>query len=99
MAVTLSHQSALDALRTLRSKGTSVHQMEAVPLASPSAWVGKRLGAQNFKPDVWRWQQPQVARLAFSPSAAVICAHMGGWFGQAMNSQAWPYYLVAIICQ
>lgn len=62
MAVTLSHQSALDALRTLRSKGTSVHQMEAVHLVSPLAWVGKRLGAQNFKPDVWRWQQPSVNR-------------------------------------
>ena len=62
MAVTLSHQSALDALRMVRSEGTSVHEMDAARLAAPSAWVGKRLGRKNFDPDVWRWQQPSASK-------------------------------------
>lgn len=62
MSVTLAHQSALDAIRTLRCEGVSMHEMDAVPLAVPSAWVGKRLSAKNFNTDVWRWQQPSVNR-------------------------------------
>ena len=62
MAVTLSHQSALDAIRTLRAAGTSVHEMEVVSLASPSPWVGKRLSRGNFDPAVWQWGRPEKDR-------------------------------------
>lgn len=58
MAVTLSHQSALDVIRTLRSEGVDMCEMDATTLAAPSAWVGRRLGAGNFEPNVWRWQRP-----------------------------------------
>ncbi|MBR1828460.1 MAG: hypothetical protein IJ781_02975, partial [Atopobiaceae bacterium] len=58
MAVTLSHQSALDAIRMLRCEGINMHEMDAVSLAAPSAWVGTRLNMRNFSPDVWRWQRP-----------------------------------------
>lgn len=61
MSVTLSHQSALDAIRTLRCERISMHEMDVVPLATPSAWVGKRFTAKNFSSGVWRWQQPKVA--------------------------------------
>ena len=39
-----------------------MHEMDVVPLAAPSAWVGKRLGAINFNPSIWRWQQPSANR-------------------------------------
>lgn len=58
MAVTLSHQSVLDAIRTLRCEGVSVHDMDTVSLTIPSAWVGKRLGIKNFTDETWRWQKP-----------------------------------------
>lgn len=62
MAVTLSHQSALDALRTLRCEGLDLHESDAVSLMAPSAWVGKRLIKKNFDPGVWRWQRPSANR-------------------------------------
>lgn len=62
MSVTLSHQSALDAIRVLRYEGMDMHEMTAVQLTSPSAWVGRRLGMRNFAPDVWRWNAPSAKR-------------------------------------
>jgi hypothetical protein len=58
MSVTLSHQSALDVIRMLRCEGVNMHDMDAVPLVAPSAWVGTRLNMKNFNSDVWRWQKP-----------------------------------------
>lgn len=58
MAVTLSHHSALDTIRTLRCEGIKMHEMDAVSLTAPSSWVGKRLNMRNFEPSVWRWQRP-----------------------------------------
>ena len=62
MSVTLSHQSALDVMRTLRCEGLIMSDMDVVSLASPSAWVGNRLGMNNFSSDVWNWQQPTANR-------------------------------------
>lgn len=58
MSVTLSHQSALDVMRSLRCEGLTTSDMDIVSLVSPSAWVGQRLGMNNFSSDVWNWQQP-----------------------------------------
>lgn len=58
MAITLSHQSALDVIRAIRAEGNNLRDMETVKLVNPSAWVGKRLNKRNFEPDVWQWQQP-----------------------------------------
>ena len=58
MSVTLSHQSALDAMRTLRCDGVRISDMDVVPLADPSSWMGKRLRKSDFNTDVWSWSQP-----------------------------------------
>ncbi|MDO5120384.1 MAG: hypothetical protein Q4D48_09905 [Coriobacteriales bacterium] len=62
MSVTLSHQSALDVIRMLRCEGVSMHDMDVVPLAAPSPWVGKRLVMRNFNDDVWHWMKPSESR-------------------------------------
>ena len=62
MSITLSHQSALDAMRTLRCDGVCISNMDIVSLASPSSWVGKRLRISNFNSDVWKWSQPTADR-------------------------------------
>lgn len=62
MSVTLSHQSALDAIRTLRCDGVCISNMDIVSLASPSSWAGKRLRMNNFTSDVWKWSQPTANR-------------------------------------
>ena len=58
MAITLSHQSALDVIRTLRREGVSMHELDTASLAAPSAWASKRLGMKNFADEAWRWQKP-----------------------------------------
>lgn len=58
MALTLSHQSALDVIRTLRSEGHNLHEMDTTTLAMPSTLTGKRWSLSNFTSDSWRWQQP-----------------------------------------
>ena len=62
MAVTLSHQSALDVIRTLRREGVSMHELDTASLAAPSAWASKRLGMKNFANEAWRWQRPTTGR-------------------------------------
>ncbi|MDO4797028.1 MAG: hypothetical protein Q4A01_03305 [Coriobacteriales bacterium] len=58
MALTLSHQTALDVIRTLRSQGDNLHQMDTTPFSSPVAPIGQRWNAQNFNSDVWQWPMP-----------------------------------------
>lgn len=62
MAVTLSHQSALDATRLMRAEGSNIHEMNALRLSDPSPWVGKRLDTKNFDSSVWRWGRPTKTR-------------------------------------
>ena len=54
MALTLSHQSALDVVRMLRAEGVNLHEVEKASLVEPSAWIGTRLSARNFDAEVWR---------------------------------------------
>lgn len=58
MGLTLSHLSALDITRTLRSEGRNLREMESIPLRSPSPWVGKRWSKRDFDPSVWQWLAP-----------------------------------------
>lgn len=60
MAVTISHQSALDVVRALRADGQCLEKMDAVSPVSPTPWAGKHWGKVNFTPDVWRWGQPNA---------------------------------------
>lgn len=62
MGVTLSHQSALDVLRLLRSKGINAREMDSLPIACPSTWVGKRWTMREFNESVWQWPQPSPQR-------------------------------------
>ena len=62
MALTLSHQSALDVVRMLRSEGSNLHEMDVTTLAEPSVLVGKRWDSPNFTSDMWRWQRPTSQR-------------------------------------
>lgn len=58
MAITLSHLSALDVTRTLRSKGVNLRDMDTVSLSHPTPWVGKRWRQREFDPSVWQWERP-----------------------------------------
>lgn len=58
MGVTLSHQSALDVLRTIRSIGVNIRDAEPVRLSEPSAWVGKRWRPSVFADPKWKWSVP-----------------------------------------
>ena len=62
MALTLSHQSALDVIRQLRSEGSNLHEMDITAFAEPSVLVGKRWDLPNFTSDMWRWQRPTPQR-------------------------------------
>ncbi len=62
MALTLSHQSALDAIRTLRATESNVQEMDPAPLAQPSPWIGRYWTARNFEPSLWRWSRPERNR-------------------------------------
>ena len=61
MAVTISHQSALDVLRTIRANGENVHDMDVTTLARPATWSSGQWGKRNFEPEVWRWKKPTKA--------------------------------------
>ena len=58
MGITLSHISALHAMRVLRSDGRDLKRLDPAPVATPAPWVGKRWSMHEFAPDVWKWQQP-----------------------------------------
>lgn len=62
MALTLSHQSALDAIRTLRAAEANVQEMDTVPLDQPTPWVGRYWTARSFDSSLWRWNRPKRNR-------------------------------------
>ena len=105
MAVTLSHQSALDVIRTLRCEGVSVHDMDTVSLTVPSAWVGKRLGIKNFADETWRWQKPTTGRPLhiLVPNqqsrvrSKVVVAHVA-WRDMPAGSVLWLDEHSSIVC-
>lgn len=58
MAVTLSHYSALDAIRTLRMKAADIAQMDRIALRKPVPWVGKQWSIRAFSNEYWKWAGP-----------------------------------------
>ena len=61
MAITLSHQSALDLIRTHRSDGLDVKAFDATSLAEPRLWTGKQWSMRTFLSDEWKWMRPDNA--------------------------------------
>lgn len=59
MGLTLSHQSALDALRMFRRGGENPKEIDMTRIACPSPWVGKRWTMREFDESIWRWPRPQ----------------------------------------
>ena len=105
MAVTLSHQSALDVIRTLRCEGASVHDMDTVSLTAPSAWAGKRLGLKNFADETWRWQKPTAGHplhiLVPNQQSRVrsknVVAHVA-WRNMPVGSVLWLDEHSSVVC-
>lgn len=63
MSITLSHQSALHAVRQLRAEGVDLrHEVDHTTLARPSTWVGKRWSSREFIDDRWHWPRPTKER-------------------------------------
>lgn len=60
MGLTLSHLSALDVVRTLRSEGEDLRSMDAIRLASPMPWMGKRWNVRAFDEPSWKWGVPSA---------------------------------------
>ena len=59
MSVILSHNSALWAIRTLRSEGANLRAWSYhTKIARPSPWVGKRWTMREFASSGWRWPKP-----------------------------------------
>lgn len=58
MGITLSHTSALHAIRTVRAQGIDVRAMDSTTFVHPDPWVGKRWVMRAFAPEHWAWQQP-----------------------------------------
>lgn len=105
MAITLSHQSALDVIRTLRCEGVSLHDLDTASLTAPSAWVGKRLGVKNFANDTWRWQKPTAGRPlhVLVPShqsrvrSKIVVAHVA-WRDMPAGSVLWLDEHSSVVC-
>lgn len=62
MGITLSHLSALDAIRTLRCEGHNLKEMTPIGLAEPAPWVGKRWSMREFRSPEWKWAVPSEKR-------------------------------------
>lgn len=62
MALTLSHLSALDVIRTLRCEGHDLTKMDVLGLTKPSPWDGRRWNAKQFCPPQWQWGSPSANR-------------------------------------
>ena len=59
MSVILSHNTALWAIRTLRSEGENLRAWSYhTKIADPSPWVGKRWTMREFTSPKWRWPKP-----------------------------------------
>lgn len=59
MALTLSHQSALDVIRQLRAEGKHLPEFSPTTLRPPSPWVGNRWSRRNFEAEEWCWPKPK----------------------------------------
>jgi len=67
LGLTLSHRSALFALRTMREQAASDntdlrHEVTHVALARAEPWVGERWNRRAFDDPAWRWPKPTRAR-------------------------------------
>ena len=62
MPVTLSHYSALDAMRALRMNDDDVQGMDRIALWKPVPWVGKQWTIRAFSTEHWKWAQPSKKR-------------------------------------
>lgn len=62
MGITLSHVSALDAMRDLRCKGVDIHAMDATILRPNSPWTGEHWTMRRFAPTEWRFAAPSRGR-------------------------------------
>lgn len=62
LGITLSHISALDAMRTLRCGGTDIHAMETTTLRAPSPWRGSRWTMGPFESQEWWFAPPDNLR-------------------------------------
>ena len=58
MAITLSHYSALDVVRSLRMEGECIAEMTRIALVPPTPFLGKRWTVRVFGNEYWRWQRP-----------------------------------------
>lgn len=58
MGLTLSHTSALSALRMLRADEVDVRCVDHGSIATPQTWVGKRWSMREFISDEWKWDRP-----------------------------------------
>ena len=96
MSLTLSHQSALDVIRKLRSDGVNLNDADVVALARPSSWAGAHWSAHNFDPEVWRWPRPSkdsplhvlVPAGTGSVRSSVMRSHVA-WYGMPRGSIIW----------
>ena len=87
MGLTLSHTSALHAMRLVRSEGVDVREMGHVALAKPTPWRGKRWTTRAFAADTWAWQVPSEKNplhvLVGSSSRRIrlrtVNCHVSGW--------------------
>lgn len=61
MGITLSHQSALDVMRTIRSDGVNIQEVDPIPLVEPSVWAGRRWLPRVFSDSEWKWNKPSRA--------------------------------------
>lgn len=105
MALTLSHQSALDVIRLLRAEGANLQEMDHTALVRASPWVGKNLSKRNFASDVWRWPVPTANRPAhvLVPREdgrirnSIICSHTS-WQELPDDSVCWLDEVSSVVC-
>ena len=60
MGLTLSHISALDAMRTIRNMGEDLRAKDTSKLYPPSPWKGKRFASGDFADEKWQRQKPSA---------------------------------------
>ena len=73
MGLTISFLSALDAMRTIRSNGTNIQEMDATRLTQPVPWAGKHWSMKEFESSKWRWGIPS----ANDPLHVLVPQHTG----------------------
>ncbi|MBR3160572.1 MAG: hypothetical protein IKF14_15915 [Atopobiaceae bacterium] len=62
MGLTISHYSALEVTRQLRSKGIDLSASDTVPLRKPTSWVSQRLNMKAFNDPAWKWPKPSATK-------------------------------------